>query len=174
MATLQKKCQPIELILSDVDGVLTDGRIVYDNQGIETKRFHVRDGLGIKLWQSAGRKFGIVTQRSSRIVKLRAGELDIAFCKQAVANKIAVIQEIAEQCDLEMRQICFIGDDLPDLPALRAVGLGIAVADAADELHEAADYTTERNGGNGAVREAIEMILKNQGLWDGVVQTYYN
>lgn len=169
---IEQRCRPIELILSDVDGVLTDGGIVFDNQGIETKRFHIRDGMGIKLWQRAGYRFGLVTGRSSHIVKIRAAELDIELVRQAAEEKLPAATQIVRELGLTMEQVCYIGDDLPDLPAMNAVGLSIAVADAAAELRAAAHYTTTLGGGHGAVREAIEMILKHQNRWPDLVQRY--
>ncbi len=131
---LDERCLPIELLLADVDGVLTDGRVVFDNQGIETKHFHIRDGMGIKLWQRAGHKFGLVTGRSSHIVKIRADELGVDIVRQTAEDKLPAVQEIVRQLGLSLAQVCYIGDDLPDLPAVRAVGLGVAVADGCPEL----------------------------------------
>ena len=127
---LEERCQKIEMILADVDGVLTDGYVVFDNQGIETKHFHIRDGMGIKLWQRAGYRFGLVTGRSSHIVKVRAAELGIDIVRQTAEDKLPATQEILRQTGLSLPQVCYIGDDLPDLPVIRAVGLGVAVADA--------------------------------------------
>jgi YrbI family 3-deoxy-D-manno-octulosonate 8-phosphate phosphatase len=169
---LSDRCQPIELILSDVDGVLTDGAVVWDNQGVETKRFHIRDGLGIKLWQRAGGKFGIVTGRSSHIVRVRAGELGIDIVRQGMEDKLAATREIMAELRLEPRQVCFIGDDLPDLTAVQTLGLGVAVADACQELRDAAALVTVAAGGHGAVRETVETILKSQKRWDEVIQKY--
>ena len=169
---IDQRCQPIELILSDVDGVMTDGRIVLDNQGIETKRFHVRDGLGIALWRKAGCHFGLITARSSQVVKMRAVELEIDIVRQGVKEKLAAVRQILDELDLRSEQVCYIGDDLPDLPAIGAVGLGVAPADACAELRKAAHYVTEVAGGAGAVRETIETILKAQPRWDDVIQMY--
>jgi len=169
---LDQRCQPIELILSDVDGVLTDGRIVMDNQGIETKRFHIRDGMGIRLWQKAGYHFGLITLRSSQAVKTRAAELGIEIVRQGARNKLATLREILDELDMESRQVCYVGDDLPDLAAIRAVGVGVAVADACKEVRRAADCVTAAAGGAGAVRETIEMILKAQRRWDEAIQAY--
>jgi 3-deoxy-D-manno-octulosonate 8-phosphate phosphatase (KDO 8-P phosphatase) len=169
---LEEKCKQIELLLSDVDGVLTDGRVVFDNQGIETKRFHVRDGLGIKLWQKAGHRFGLVSQRSSQVVKMRAGELGVSIVRQGTKDKLATVNEILAELGLATEQVCYIGDDLPDLPVVRAVGLGVAVADGAGELCQAADKVTVSKGGEGAVRETIEMILKAQRCWNNLIQVY--
>ena len=168
----EERCQPIELILSDVDGVLTDGHIVLDNQGIETKRFHVHDGMGVKLWQKAGYHFGLVTARSSHIVKLRAGELGLEPVRQGVADKLAMLGQILDERGLCLEQVCYLGDDLPDLPVIRKVGLGVAVADACEEVRRGAHYITEAVGGAGAARETIELILKTQRRWEDVIQTY--
>lgn len=165
-------CRRVELILSDVDGVLTDGGIFYDNQGIEIKKFHIRDGLGIKLWQRAGFKFGILTARTSHIVKVRAGELGVDLVRQGFETKLPVACEILRQLNLAPEQACYIGDDLTDLPVLRHVGLGVAVADAVGEVRSAAGYITQAAGGCGAVREVVELILKAQSRWDEVIQKY--
>ncbi|NUQ64796.1 MAG: HAD hydrolase family protein [Pirellulales bacterium] len=170
--TLEERCQPIELVLADVDGVLTDGHLDFDNQGIETKRFHIRDGLGIKLWQKAGYRFGIITTRSSQMVKQRAGELDIEIVRQGAGDKLATAQEILSELKIAPQAACYIGDDLPDMPVARTMGLGVAVADACLELREVAHYVTTAAGGQGAVREVIEMILRAQRRWDDVIQTY--
>ncbi len=169
---LDERCRGIELLLADVDGVLTDGRVVFDNQGIETKHFHIRDGMGIKLWQRAGYKFGLVTGRSSHIVKIRADELGVDIVRQTAEDKLPAAQEIARGLGLTMAQVCYIGDDLPDLPAVRAAGLGVSVADGCAELRTAAHWVTTLGGGEGAVRETIEMILKAQRRWDELVQKY--
>lgn len=165
-------CRRVELILSDVDGVLTDGGILYDNQGLELKQFHIRDGLGIKLWQRAGFQFGMLTARSSHIVKLRASELGIDIVRQGFENKLPVAMEILKELKLSPEQACFIGDDLTDLPVIRHVGLGVAVADASSEVRAAASYVTRLPGGRGAVRELIEAILKAKSRWDDVIQKY--
>ena len=169
---LDQRCGPVELVLADVDGVLTDGGVIFDNQGIETKQFHIRDGLGIKLWQRAGYRFGLVTGRGSHIVKIRAAELSIDIVRQTAEDKLTATLEILAELGMEMRQVCYIGDDLPDLPVVRAVGLGVAVADAVAEVRQAAHYVTTTAGGSGAVRETIELILKSQRRWDDLVQHY--
>lgn len=164
--------ESIQLILSDVDGVLTDGTIEYNANGIETKRFNVQDGLGIKLWLKAGFQFGIVTGRTSDIVSLRAKELGISIIYQGVTNKQSVLEEIAGKLNLTLEQICFIGDDLPDLAPICNVAFGATVPAAPAELLDAADYITSQHGGNGAVRELIETILRQKGLWDDIVNSY--
>jgi YrbI family 3-deoxy-D-manno-octulosonate 8-phosphate phosphatase len=168
----EDRCKNVELILSDVDGVLTDGGIIFDNQGIETKRFHVRDGMGIKLWQRAGFKFGILTARTSNVVQLRANELNVDVIRQGVDAKLMAAKQIIEEFGLRPDQVCYIGDDLPDLPLILAVGLGVAVADAAADVREAAEHVTTLSGGHGAVRETIEFVLKKKGLWEGMIRKY--
>lgn len=167
-----QRCQTIELLLCDVDGVLTDGRVILDNQGIESKQFHIRDGLGIRLWQRSGGKFGLITGRSSHVVKLRAIELDIAIVRQGADDKLAVAQNILAELKLKPEQVGYIGDDLPDLPVVRYVGLGVAVADACSELKQAAHQVTVAAGGFGAVRETVELILKSQRRWDDAIAGY--
>jgi YrbI family 3-deoxy-D-manno-octulosonate 8-phosphate phosphatase len=170
--SVEQLCRPIRLILSDVDGVLTDGGIIFDNQGIETKRFHVRDGMGIRLWQKAGCRFGLITHRSSNIVKMRVGELGIEIIRQGIDNKLSAMQGILAELRLSPQQVCYIGDDLPDLAPLGAAGFGVAVADACAELRQAAKYVTTLPGGAGAVRETIELILKAQSRWEDLIQAY--
>jgi 3-deoxy-D-manno-octulosonate 8-phosphate phosphatase (KDO 8-P phosphatase) len=165
-------CRRVELILADVDGVLTDGGIWYDNQGVELKCFHIRDGLGIKLWQRAGFRFGVLTARTSHIVKLRAGELGIDIVRQGFEDKLPTALEIISDCGLAPEQACYIGDDLTDLPVIRHVGFGVAVADAAAEVRANASHTTELKGGRGAIRELVETILKAKGRWEDVIQRY--
>lgn len=169
---LDARCRQIELILSDVDGVLTEGDVVFDNQGIETKRFHIRDGLGIKLWMRAGFQFGIITSRTSHVVKVRASELGIDLVRQGFEDKLTIAQEIIREHGLEPKQVCFIGDDLPDIPVINNVGLGVAVANAAEEVRSAAFHTTKLDGGRGAVRETVETILKAKNRWADVIQRY--
>jgi YrbI family 3-deoxy-D-manno-octulosonate 8-phosphate phosphatase len=151
---------------------LTDGGIWYDNQGVEIKQFHIRDGLGIKLWQRAGFRFGMLTARSSHIVKLRAQELGIEIVRQGFENKLPVARDILRDLGLAPEQACYIGDDLTDLPVMRHLGLGVAVADAAAEVRSAAAYVTQATGGRGAVRELIELVLKAKSRWEDVIQRY--
>jgi 3-deoxy-D-manno-octulosonate 8-phosphate phosphatase (KDO 8-P phosphatase) len=167
-----ERCRRIQLILSDVDGVLTDGGISFDNQGVEHKQFHIRDGLGIRIWQRAGFKFGIVTGRTSQIVKQRAAELGIEIVRQGFEQKWPTVVEVMQGLGLVPEQVCFIGDDLPDLPVIRRVGLGVAVADAVAEVRATAHLVTKHRGGVGAVRELVETILKAQHRWDDVIEKY--
>ena len=168
----EQRAAKIELILSDVDGVLTDGGITFDNQGIEYKQFHVRDGLGIKLWQRAGGTFGLLTAHSSHIVRVRAAELGIDLIRQGFDDKLAVAQQILDQLHLTPDRVCYIGDDLADLPLIQFVGLGVAVADSTSDVLAIAHHTTQAGGGRGALRELVESILKSQGRWDELVRKY--
>jgi YrbI family 3-deoxy-D-manno-octulosonate 8-phosphate phosphatase len=169
---LSHRCAAIRLLLTDVDGVLTDGGVILDNQGVESKCFNIRDGLAVRLWQQAGGATGLVTGRSSRIVELRARELDMSVVRQGVQDKLPEVEEIARSLGLKAEQIAYVGDDLPDLPSIRYAGLGIAVADAPEEVRAAADYVTSVPGGGGAVREVVELILKNTGRWEEVIAKY--
>lgn len=162
----------VEFILSDVDGVLTDGWIVYNNEGIETKRFHTHDGMGINLWQRAGYRFGVLTARNSHIVKLRANELGIEVVRQGFVDKLPAALEVIKELDLDPSQVCYIGDDLPDLPVIQHVGVGVAVSNAVVEVRQSADYVTEKRGGEGAVREVIEKVLKAKSRWDELISKY--
>jgi 3-deoxy-D-manno-octulosonate 8-phosphate phosphatase (KDO 8-P phosphatase) len=172
LASLLDRCRQIELLLLDVDGVLTDGSIVYTDHAVEVKAFHVRDGSGLKIWQREGKRAGIITGRSSRVVEIRAAELGIDPVLQGVAEKFAVYEQVRAELDLQPAQVCFIGDDLPDLPILCHCGLAVAVADACAEVRNQAHYITRTPGGRGAVREAIELILRSQGRWQRVVDYY--
>ena len=169
---LDLRMQSIELILSDVDGVMTDGGITYDNQGIETKTFHVRDGMGIKLWQKTGHRFGVITARSSHIVKLRMEELGVDYIRQGSEQKLNAAQQIITELELQPDNVCYIGDDLTDVALMKAVGMSVSVADAAEDVKKMADYVTKSAGGTGAIRELIEMILKSQKRWNELLQGY--
>jgi 3-deoxy-D-manno-octulosonate 8-phosphate phosphatase (KDO 8-P phosphatase) len=168
--TLAARCAPIELLLLDVDGVLTDGGIIYADEGEELKQFHVRDGSGLKFWQLAGKRAAILTGRTSRVVDVRAREIGIAPVIQGAADKLAAFRDLLGQLALTPEQVCFVGDDLPDLPVLRACGLAIAVADACPEVRLAAHHVTRTRGGKGAVREGIELVLRAQGRWQPIVE----
>ncbi len=170
--TIERRCRQIELILTDVDGVLTDGGIYFDNQGIELKRFHIRDGMGIRLWQRAGYQLGLLTARPSHIVKVRAAELNIDLVRQGFKHKLQAAKELIDQLNLSAEQVCHIGDDLFDLPVIQHVGLGVAVQDAAEDVRNGAAYVTQVPGGRGALREVVELVLKAKGRWDDLVRNY--
>ncbi|RMF45365.1 MAG: HAD-IIIA family hydrolase [Planctomycetota bacterium] len=158
--------QRIRCILSDVDGVLTDGRLIMDANGVESKAFYVRDGLAIKLWQRAGFAFGLLTSRTSSIVVRRADELGIAHVRQGAKVKLPVAREVMQAMGVIPEQVCYIGDDLPDIPVMKAVGLGVAVADAADEARQVARWVTQAGGGRGAVRETVRRLMRLKGCWE--------
>ncbi len=169
---LEEKIRPIKLLLMDVDGVMTDGGITIDNNGVESKTFHVRDGHGIKLLQRAGVKVGIITGRESEVVKHRAAELGIEILYQGMKVKMDAYRQILADEGLEDGEVAYIGDDVVDLPVLNQVGFSVAVADASESLKPYVDYIAALNGGRGAVREVTELILKGQGLWDDVMKRY--
>jgi YrbI family 3-deoxy-D-manno-octulosonate 8-phosphate phosphatase len=158
--------KPIKLILSDVDGVLTDGSITIDNAGIESKTFHVRDGHAIRLWCKAGFQFGLLTARNSQIVKIRAAELGITLVRQGFETKLPAAREMIQQAGCEPHEVCYIGDDLPDLSVMYEVGLSATVQDGAPEVREHAKWVMTTVGGRGAIRELVERLLKAKGLWD--------
>jgi 3-deoxy-D-manno-octulosonate 8-phosphate phosphatase (KDO 8-P phosphatase) len=151
----------VKLLLMDCDGVLTDGRLYYSASGEEMKVFHVRDGHGIVEWHRAGNRSGIISGRRSSAVEMRAKELGIEFVYQGVSDKVAALREILRLANVDAGEVAFIGDDIPDIDVMRAVGFSVAVGDAADEVKQAADLVTNAAGGHGAVREAIDHLLRN-------------
>jgi 3-deoxy-D-manno-octulosonate 8-phosphate phosphatase (KDO 8-P phosphatase) len=159
----------IELLLLDVDGVLTDGRIVYTDGGQEIKAFHVRDGSGIKYWRRSGKRAAILSGRASAVVTRRAAELGIDSVVQGADDKLLAFERMLSETGLRPEQVCAMGDDLPDLPVLAHCGLAVAVADAVPELKAAAHFVTTLPGGHGAVREAVEWLMRGQGTWDQAV-----
>lgn len=172
--TLADRCRLVELLVLDVDGVLTAGGIVYGDNDTEIKAFHVRDGSGLKVWEAAGKRSAIITGRQSRVVAIRAAEVGIGHVYQGAADKRAAFAALLDATRLTPAQVCYVGDDLPDLPLLRQCGLAVAVADACGEAREDAHYVTQQPGGRGAVREVIERILRCQGCWQPVVDRYRN
>jgi len=171
-ADLAARCAAIELLAVDVDGVLTDGAIVVNDQGVESKHFHVRDGLAYSLWHRAGKRSAILSGRRAEVVDRRAAELEITHVAQGLAEKGEPFRALLAELGLEPRQVCFVGDDLVDLPVLRAVGLAACPADAVAEVRDAVHLITSAAGGRGAVREVVEVILKVQGLWHGLCGAY--
>jgi YrbI family 3-deoxy-D-manno-octulosonate 8-phosphate phosphatase len=172
--SLAERCAAVELLVLDVDGVLTDGSIIYADDGAELKKFHVRDGSGLKIWEYLGKKAAIVTGRTSRVVEVRAAELGITPVRQGAREKLPAYREILEATGFRPEQVCCIGDDVPDLPLLNHCGLAVAVGDACPEAAAAAHYVTRACGGRGAVREAIELILRSQGHWQKLVERFRN
>lgn len=169
---LIKRIRPVRLLLMDVDGTLTDGGLHYDAHWVESKTFDVRDGFGIWLLHSIGITTGIVTGRQSRIVDERARELDIGIVYQGHFHKDEVLDDIRGKYDYADREVAFIGDDLFDLPLIARVGFSAAPADAHPEVRQRVDFVAERNGGNGAVRDVCELIIKARGEWKSVMQKF--
>jgi 3-deoxy-D-manno-octulosonate 8-phosphate phosphatase (KDO 8-P phosphatase) len=170
---MEKRLQKIKLLLLDVDGVLTDGRIIYSSDGKETKAFDVKDGHGLKLIQRAGIEVGIITGRDSTVVAHRAQELGIKILYQGAKDKLVPFQEILETKGLHTEQIAYVGDDIVDLPILLRVGFAATVADALPEVKEHVHYIAKRNGGKAAVREICDLILKGSGRWEDVTAKYF-
>lgn len=169
--TLLKK---ISLLLLDVDGVLTTGQVIYNDSGEETKVFDVRDGLGLRLLMEAGIKVGIITGRRSLALVHRCNNLGITLLRDGIRDKAAALENILQETGVPASQTAFVGDDLPDLPVLRRVGVPIAVGDAHDLVKQAAAWTTSARGGRGAVREISERILKARGDWDALIQRLFS
>ncbi len=155
----RKKLREIRAIFLDVDGVLTDGSIVYTSDGVESKAFHVQDGLGIRLAMEKGLRVGLITGRKSEVVERRAQELGITDLYQGSLDKASVLDEIEAVYDLKDEQVAYMGDDILDLPVLRRVGFSAAPANAHPAVLQAVDLVTGNTGGNGAVREMIDYIL---------------
>ena len=166
------RLQAITLLIADVDGVMTDGGIVLDDHGVETKRFNVRDGHGLRMWQRAGHRSALLTARRSPVVDRRARELEIDHVVQGAIRKLPAYEALLAEIGVGHENVCYIGDDVVDLPLVSRVGFGVAVADACSELIEQAHHVTRAAGGHGAVREVIELILKAQGRWDALLERY--
>lgn len=163
----------LSLILLDVDGVLTTGQVIYNDAGQETKVFHVRDGLGIRMLMEAGLQVGIVTGRRSMALVHRCRNLGIHLIKDGIRDKAAALESILKETGVAAADTAFVGDDLPDLPIMRRVGVPIAVGDAHDRVKQAAVLTTRAMGGCGAVREISERILKARGDWEPLLQRLF-
>ena len=169
---LSEKLKCIQLLLLDVDGVLTDGAIIYSHDGSETKNFNVKDGLGLKLAMEAGIKVGVVTGRKSPALDHRCRDLGIRYSFVGIQDKAKILQKIAEQTGVAPENTAYIGDDLPDLSLMRHVGLSIAVADAHKTVLKKANWTTSAAGGCGAVREVCEALLQAQGKWGKLIDRF--
>lgn len=162
----------IKLIIFDVDGVLTDGAIIVNDQGVESKHFHVRDGFAIRAAMSVGLKIGVLTGRSSRCVNLRMTEIGVDLLLQGAKDKAVGLETLCQRAGVDLEETAYVGDDLVDLPAMLRCGYPIAVADAVAEVRDEASYVTAAPGGRAAAREVIEHILKAQGRWDEVLEQY--
>ena len=168
---MRDKLRKIQLILFDVDGVLCSGDIVYLDNGAEIKIFDVQDGMGITLARLAGLRTGIITGRKSKAIEKRARELKIDFLSQGSFHKLGPYLDILSRSGLTDEAVCYIGDDVLDLPVLERVGFSVAVANARDEVKAVCDYVTVSRGGRGAVREVIDHILKRQRKFDVLIET---
>jgi len=169
---LKDKAARIKLLLLDVDGVLTDGRIVYDSAGRDMKFFDVHDGLGVYALKKAGISTILITAKGSRAIGPRARDMQIEAVFADVSPKTKVLEKILGKYKVDLAQICFVGDDLVDLCLMKKVGLSVAVFNAAPEIKQAANYITIKQGGRGAVREVAELILKAQGKWQKILALY--
>jgi 3-deoxy-D-manno-octulosonate 8-phosphate phosphatase (KDO 8-P phosphatase) len=167
-----QKARKIGILLLDVDGVLTDGTILYNEKGEELKRFFVQDGQGIRWLQRSGIEVGFLSGRSSRAVELRAKELGISFLFQGIKNKIKVFEKLLQQTNLHLDQVSFVGDDFIDLPLLKKVGLSISVINGHPLVQKEVDYVNKAAGGYGAVREVSELIIRAQDKWEPILREY--
>lgn len=170
---LREIARQIRFLILDVDGVLTDGRIVLDNEGNEFKSFHVRDGHGIKMLVRSGVQVAIITGRYSKVVERRARELGIDEVFQKCHVKTAALEDIVRKYGLTEKEVAYVGDDIVDVPVFRRVGMPIAVSDAMDEAKDFASMMTKNGGGRGAVREICDFLLKAKGLWEKATREYF-
>ncbi|MEI6706718.1 MAG: 3-deoxy-manno-octulosonate-8-phosphatase KdsC [Methylococcales bacterium] len=172
MEQIIEKAKKLKLLILDVDGVLTDGKLFFDNEGNEYKAFHARDGHGIKLLRQSGVEVAVISGRKSNSVALRMKQLGIEYIYQGHENKISAFHEIIEKIGITPEQAAHVGDDLLDLPLMVRVGLAIAVQDANFAVKQHADWCTTLSGGCGAVREICDLIMQAQGSFDDVVSSY--
>lgn len=168
-----EKAKKIKALILDIDGVMTDGRIIYSIYGEELKFFDVTDGFGISLLRRGGIKSFIITAKKSKIVKHRARDMKVAKAYQGFIDKLIPYEHLLRTFKVTPEEVCFVGDDLIDLPVLKRVGLAVAVPNAAEEVKREAHYITESRGGRGAVREICDLILKSQGKWDLATERYF-
>ena len=169
---LVQRASRITTLILDVDGVLTDGRIVYANYGDELKFFDVQDGAGLVFWRRAGLRSAIITARRSRLLARRAKEMQVDHVIQGALLKLPAYEQLVKRWKLKPEEICAVGDDLMELSLLRRAGLAVTVPSAVEELRLVAHYVTKRHAGHGAIREIVEVILKAKGLWDQVLERY--
>jgi len=170
---MRLRIAPIRLLLLDVDGVLTDGRIVFDSNGVESKFFNVKDGHGIKMLQRAGITVGIISGRESQVAANRAAELGIELVYQKSLDKMIPYRDVLEKTGFSDHQVAFMGDDIIDVPLLRRVGFAAAPADAVSDVLPHVHFVTKNRGGWGAVREVCDLILKEQSAWEMVTAKYF-
>jgi 3-deoxy-D-manno-octulosonate 8-phosphate phosphatase (KDO 8-P phosphatase) len=167
-----ERARRIKLLLMDCDGVLTDGLLWLTADGDEQKAFHARDGQGISLLHRAGLQTGIITGRTSSAVDRRAQDLKMSYVRQYAKDKIKALEEILADAGVTIDECAYIGDDVADIPVMRRVGFAVAVSDAVEETKQAAHYVTALKGGQGAVREVCDLILKAQGRWDELMARF--
>jgi 3-deoxy-D-manno-octulosonate 8-phosphate phosphatase (KDO 8-P phosphatase) len=172
MGKIEKRLEKIKLLLLDVDGVLTNGEIVYDHQGKEIKVFNVRDGFGIVMLRKQGLKTAVLTARFCEAVKARMEDLGVDRIIQDAQPKLAEYDKLIKELGVNDEQVCFVADDLTDMAVFKRVGAAIAVPNAVGEIKSLAHHVTQNEGGKGAVREVVELILKAQGRWDDLVQSF--
>jgi len=173
MVKIKMKLDKITFIILDVDGTMTDGGIYIDSNGVETKKFNIKDGLGIVLAQSVGIEFMILTGRSSVCVEKRVEELNIKYIAQGIKNKAEYLKDFISSNELLPENIAYIGDDLNDLPAMHYVGVSACPTDAAEEVKAYCDFVLSQKGGEGVVREFVEMVLKERNLWETAVNNVF-
>ena len=171
-STLNQKLEQIKLLAMDVDGVLSDGQIIYNSYDVETKAFFVQDGVGLKALLEAGIELAIITGRTSAMVERRAKELGIRHLIQGQDDKFSELDKLAVSLGLSINECAYMGDDLPDLKAVREAGVGICVPNGCDETKAVADIITQKSGGHGAVREVCELILRAKGRYDDFVARF--
>jgi len=169
---LQERAKKIKFLVLDADGIMTDGKIYYGNYGDEIKAFDVKDGLGIVFLKRAGIDTAIITAKKSRIVRLRAKDLGIRYVYEN-SSKLATFNKLLKRFGLTKDEVCFMGDDIIDVPVLKNTGLSVTVPQAADDVKAAASHITKANAGSGAVREICELILKSQNKWEEVTKKYF-
>ncbi len=172
LVELHEKIKPVRVLILDVDGVLTDGGIIIDDSGQETKRFDVRDGHGLKMLMRYAVEVIFLTGRNSRVVDHRAKDIGVSEVYQGVRNKREVFEKIIKEKNILPAQVAFVGDDVVDVSVLRRVGFSATVADAADDVKDIVDYVAKKNGGRGAVREICELVLQAKGHWPDVATRY--
>lgn len=170
---MEERLRNIKLLLLDVDGVMTDGRIIFDSNRVESKFFNVKDGHGIKMVQRAGIEVGIISGRESLVVANRAQELGITCVYQKALDKLTPYRNILAETGLSDPQVAFMGDDIIDIPVMRRVGFAAAPADAMEYVLPHAHFVTRNRGGWGAVREVCDLLLKGQGAWESVTARYF-
>lgn len=172
-ARLSRRAKPIQVLLMDVDGTFSRGVWLLsrpDGTAVELKSFDPHDGQGLTLARTAGIRTGVITGRESPALARRAREMDMEFVYQKQGHKLPVYEEILRKAGVSDAQVAYVGDDLPDIPLLKRVGLAVAVGDAVDEVKRAAHFITKARGGEGAIREVVELILKSQGKWDSIIE----